>query len=355
MASFTTTLMPSTESPEYVNIDVKNLTPDLIAELELTDEQIAQIEVSRTKFFRMLVKPKTVRVKASLLPKFGVGDLPTVGVAELAISGAVGAGGGAVGSGGGSGGDAVGGVVGGAIGVAAAVAVGIGVGGLAKSGIGSGIGSSDGVSGGSAAAIDLTARDYTIIVDKSGSMEGERWRQAEEAVKIIAPRVCEIDADGISLYFFSSRFEKFENVKTGEEVTRHFANNAPSGGTALAEVLQDAVEPDNFIVSKSGKHKYRKPETILIVTDGVPDSRDKVERVIVDAANSVDRDEELSITIIQVGNDANAGKWLKQLDDNLQHGTSKAGKAKFDVVDVLSFENLKSMNFAEIIRMSICD
>ena len=35
--------------------------------------------------------------------------------------------------------------------------------------------------------------------------------------------------------------------------------------TNLSEVLQDAVKPDNFITSKSGKHKKRKPETILVM------------------------------------------------------------------------------------------
>ena len=269
------------------------------------------------------MKPRTVRVPTSLLPSFGLGDLPTV-----SISGAIA----------------------GAATTAAAVAVGIG--GLTISG-----GTAGGIPArdGKPTDVDMAARDYTIIVDRSGSMEGSRWSEAAEAVKIIAPRVCEFDADGISLYFFSSRFQKIENVKTAEEVTRHFMDHCPSGGTALAEVLQDAVAPDNFVISKSGKHKHRKPETILIVTDGVPDNKEKVEKVIVDAANGIDEDQELSITVIQVGNDKSAAKWLAQLDDTLQHGSSKAGTAKFDIVDVLSVENLKNMNFAELIRMSICD
>ena len=76
---------------------------------------------------------------------------------------------------------------------------------------------------------DILNRDYTIIVDKSGSMDGKRWREAEEAVKLIAPRVCQFDADGISLYFFSNHFSKFENVKTAEDVMKLFKQNRPDG------------------------------------------------------------------------------------------------------------------------------
>ena len=96
-------------------------------------------------------------------------------------------------------------------------------------------------------------------------MAGKRWREAQEAVKLIAPRVCEFDSDGISLYFFSTHFSKFENVKTAEDVIRIFKANEPDGSTNLSEVLQDAIKPDNFIRSKSGKHVKRKPETILVI------------------------------------------------------------------------------------------
>jgi len=45
--------------------------------------------------------------------------------------------------------------------------------------------------------------DYTIIVDKSGSMNSKRWKEAEKAVELLAPVVTAQDSNGISLYFFS--------------------------------------------------------------------------------------------------------------------------------------------------------
>ena len=123
----------------------------------------------------------------------------------------------------------------------------------------------------------------------------------------MAPKVCDFDEDGISLYFFSSNFKKYENVKDSQQVERLFYENHPSGGTNLTKVLLDAVEPDNL--GASGK---RKPETILIITDGVPDNRTSVEKVIIDASNKLDVDNDLSITVIQVGNDS-SGLYKKLL------------------------------------------
>ncbi len=60
-----------------------------------------------------------------------------------------------------------------------------------------------------------TSRDYTIIVDASGSMwsagsNGKtRWEEAAAAVAHLVPHACRCDPDGISLYFFGSRCSVF--------------------------------------------------------------------------------------------------------------------------------------------------
>ena len=48
-------------------------------------------------------------------------------------------------------------------------------------------------------------KDYILIVDKSGSMAGSNWEQAEKAVAALAPNITRCDPDGITLYFFSSK------------------------------------------------------------------------------------------------------------------------------------------------------
>jgi len=67
--------------------------------------------------------------------------------------------------------------------------------------------------------------DYSIIIDKSGSMSGQRWKDCKAAVKLLAPVVTSRDDNGITLYFFSSKFKTYNHVKTSEKVMELFNKN----------------------------------------------------------------------------------------------------------------------------------
>jgi hypothetical protein len=47
-----------------------------------------------------------------------------------------------------------------------------------------------------------------------------RWAEAKKAVQLLAPVVTKQDSNGISLYFFSSGYKKYKNVKTAAEVMK---------------------------------------------------------------------------------------------------------------------------------------
>ena len=103
------------------------------------------------------------------------------------------------------------------------------------------------------------------------------------------------------------------------------------------------MKPDSFV------NGVRRPETILVISDGEPSDRVAVERVIIDATHKyMTRDEDLSITFIQVGNDSGAERWLQHLDDGLQ-----TRGARFDCVDTMSFSKMKSISFNELIDLSV--
>ena len=62
-------------------------------------------------------------------------------------------------------------------------------------------------------------RDYTLIIDKSGSMStGDqpggktRWQAAEESTLALAQECEQLDPDGITVYLFSGRFRRYDNV-----------------------------------------------------------------------------------------------------------------------------------------------
>ncbi|HEY9850174.1 MAG TPA: VWA domain-containing protein [Leptolyngbyaceae cyanobacterium] len=197
-------------------------------------------------------------------------------------------------------------------------------------------------------------RDYTLIIDKSGSMSTPdqpggrtRWQAAEESTLAVARKCEQFDPDGITVYLFSGRFKRFENV-TSNKVAQIFQENDPSGTTNLAAVLQDAT--NNYIQRKGAGQTKPNGETILVVTDGEPDDRKAVMRVIIEASRHIDRDEELAISFIQVGSDPTATKFLKTLDDELQ-----GAGAKFDIVDTVTLDDMEGMTLSEMLLNAIND
>ena len=197
-------------------------------------------------------------------------------------------------------------------------------------------------------------RDYTLIIDKSGSMSTQdqsggisRWETVQESTLAVARKCEEFDPDGITVYLFSSRFRRYDNV-TSDKVAQIFQENDPMGRTDLAGVLKDAT--DNYFQRKAAGQTKLNGETILVITDGEPDNRKDVMKVIIEASRQIDRDEELAISLIQVGKDAIATRFLKALDDDLQ-----GAGAKFDIVDTVTLDDMENMTLAEVLLNAIID
>ncbi|MBG1258830.1 vWA domain-containing protein [Nostoc commune] len=200
----------------------------------------------------------------------------------------------------------------------------------------------------------MSDRDYTLIIDKSGSMSTpdqvggrSRWEIAQESTLALARKAEQFDPDGITVYLFSGRFKRYDDV-TSAKVGQIFLENDPSGTTNLAAVLQDAL--NNYFQRKAAGKSKPNGETILVITDGEPDDRKAVFEVIIHATRQMERDEELAISIIQVGSDAQATKFLKALDDQLQ-----SVGAKFDICDTVTLDDLEEMSLADVLSNAITD
>lgn len=197
-------------------------------------------------------------------------------------------------------------------------------------------------------------RDYTLILDKSGSMSTpdqqggrSRWEIAQESTLALARKCEQFDPDGITVYVFSGKFKRYDDV-TSAKVAQIFQENDPAGTTNLAAVLQDAV--NNYFQRKAAGQTKLNGETILVITDGEPDDRRAVFEVIITATRQMERDEELAISMIQVGSDSQATKFLKALDDQLQ-GVG----AKFDICDTVTLDDLEDMSLADVLMNAIND
>jgi hypothetical protein len=200
----------------------------------------------------------------------------------------------------------------------------------------------------------MSDRDYTLILDKSGSMSTpdqaggrSRWEIAQESTLALARKCEQFDPDGLTVYVFSGKFKRYDDV-TSAKVAQIFLENDPAGTTNLAGVLQNAL--DNYFQRKAAGTTKPNGETILVVTDGEPDDRKAVFEVIIKATQQMQSDEELGISMIQVGSDAQATKFLKALDDQLQ-----SVGAKFDICDTITLDDMEDMSLADILMNAITD
>jgi hypothetical protein len=73
---------------------------------------------------------------------------------------------------------------------------------------------------------------------------------------------------------------------------------------------------------------------------------------IIEATQQMEKDEELAVSFIQIGNDPDATKFLKLLDDDLEKAD-----AKFDIVDTLNIQDIEEENLTlkEVLLNAILD
>lgn len=198
----------------------------------------------------------------------------------------------------------------------------------------------------------MTQRDYTLIIDRSGSMstpdqtEGRtRWLEVQESTLALAKKCEELDPDGITVYIFSSRFKRYDNV-TADKVEQIFQENTPMGTTNLADVLQDAIE--NYLQRKAAAAAQEGGERMMVVTDGEPNDEQAVIDVIIQATQTLENETELRVSFIQVGDDLMATQFLETLDDKLH----EVG-AQFDICDTTTIEDLADTSLTDILLRAI--
>lgn len=197
-------------------------------------------------------------------------------------------------------------------------------------------------------------RNYTLIIDKSASMATSddpsgknRWEIAQRTAYALAKKCEEINSDGITVYLFSGRFRRYDNV-TPDKVTKIYEENEPMGQTNLAKVLQNGL--DNYFERRAADKTQPNGETFLVITDGEPTDRKAVIRVIVEASQKIDRREELAISLIQVGRDTKVTTFFKALENELE----TAG-AKFGIVNTVTVDDMKCMSLTDVLLNAIID
>jgi Mg-chelatase subunit ChlD len=212
----------------------------------------------------------------------------------------------------------------------------------------------------------LENRDFTVIIDRSGSMGNperagktrSRWNAAEEATVALARECNKYDPDGITVYAFSARFDRFDNTSE-VQVSKIFQQLTPGGSTDLAGVLRDALLGKNGYVTRKRRGEAKaNGELIVVVTDGEPDDQKAVADVIIEASHGLTSQSELNITFVQVGDDHKATQFLSNLDDKLEAPQGQQGSknyAKFDIVDTITLDDMGSRNLADVLVAAVTE
>jgi uncharacterized protein YegL len=178
--------------------------------------------------------------------------------------------------------------------------------------------------------------DTVFLIDDSGSMAGARWRQTADALMTVTPVCTAHDADGIDILFLNAAEQpSHKNVNSACAVQRIFNTVRPSGATFTGMRLHDILT--EYLRTYERAPKTTKPINIICITDGAPS--DEVESPIIKAAQKLDRLDapawQVGIQFFQVGNDVEATKHLRQLDDELAEISGDANLR--DMVDTVPY------------------
>ncbi|KAK4122551.1 hypothetical protein N657DRAFT_575401 [Parathielavia appendiculata] len=186
-------------------------------------------------------------------------------------------------------------------------------------------------------------------------MAGRSWREVKDVLLKITPVCTSHDANGIDVYFLNARnpaasssrlgdnpASGFCNITTDKQVEKLFKSVRPGGatplGTRINAILKPYLREYERQIARTGNPESCgvKPVNMIVITDGAP--TDDPESVIISIAKKLDALEappyQVGIQFFQVGNDPEATKALKELDD----GLSEQGGGIRDMVDTVSWE-----------------
>lgn len=187
---------------------------------------------------------------------------------------------------------------------------------------------------------ELRKLDAIILVDNSGSMGFNKstrmpgkdlLEEVEELAITLAHEAEKYDDDGLTLIAFDSTSRMYDGV-TASMIRKSFQNFGPKGSTNLTAAIQDA----------HAKTRTSDKEVVIIgFTDGAPNSQRDVVAAVKAAAKEFGRPR-IGFTLVQVGNDPGAAKFLDYLDNELE------AQGVDDVVACVTAEEAEGLTYGQL-------
>lgn len=206
----------------------------------------------------------------------------------------------------------------------------------------------------------LGTHDVCVIMDKSFSMgtrdcpstSGDnwltmlpisRWRWTFGQLHDLTRQMSRMPSKGITLVLFDKNYWVHHNVNLAQ-LPEIFDNYHPWNGTHLAPPLEDQFE-EYFRRRAMGSVR---PLLIAIITDGRPHDEEVLVPTIVQAVNRLRNPNEITITILQVGNDPK-GQWFTEM---LDRGLGGYG-AKYHIVHTQTFPELQQSGLSRALLQAV--
>ncbi|MBL8083154.1 MAG: VWA domain-containing protein [Candidatus Obscuribacter sp.] len=182
--------------------------------------------------------------------------------------------------------------------------------------------------------------DICVLIDRSGSMEDEieggrqtKWQWMQTIVRDFAFEAKQFAGKSLTVLTFNRQFKVTENV-TPASLYQVFNGLTPEGGT-------DLYSPLAYCLERQAGSNPPKPLLVAVITDGEPDAYEQVAALIRAATARQKRQTDLQITFLGIGENTIGEGVLNYFDDALV-----SQGARFDVVDSVSFEDLKQLGIA---------
>jgi hypothetical protein len=175
-------------------------------------------------------------------------------------------------------------------------------------------------------AIDLailSLYDIILLLDDSGSMDSmedglSRFVILTEVCKTISFFSTLMDDDGISVRFLHDKNEG-DYLKTFEEIQNLMSKVYPTGSTPLGKKMKTRIF-ERMISNNLTEGTLKKPVLLIVITDGIPDSKSDVINTIKECRekciSSIYGENAMAFSFVQIGTDRSATKYLDELDNH---------------------------------------
>lgn len=173
----------------------------------------------------------------------------------------------------------------------------------------------------------------TTATTVSKSDPPTRWEKAVLGLNGIVNQVIKIDPNGVDVVCFSgSEVETYRNLKDTANVEDLVTAKEPSGSCNMTQAL-------DVVFTEALERGFDSSTSVVVFTAGKPEDDGAVIESIQNFAKNLEKEEDFSMTFVQVGDSQSGSEFLTKLDDELD--CFNAAGEKIDIVDYVKDEDIK--------------